>query len=242
MYNETIKCMICGKETTQINHAHLKTHGLTSVEYREMFPDAKMRIVSDKTREATRQNMIKRNKSKKGRAKSSEMFKGKEKSEEHKLALKEAKAKEDKEKRAKINGDNRRGKPQPEGYVQNMKINYGGVFRGKSGIREDLGIYVRSKWEANYARVLKHKNVNFQFEPKTFFMTREDGSQTSYTPDFYLVDSDLYVEVKGFWMDAAKEKFDLFRQQYPDIRIDVVDGEKYKIYEKHFKDIIEEWE
>ena len=62
-------CQICGKQTTQINYAHLKPHGITSSEYREMFPDAKMRVVSQKTREAVKQNMINRNKSDKARKK-----------------------------------------------------------------------------------------------------------------------------------------------------------------------------
>lgn len=34
------KCMVCGKDLEQINYGHLKTHGMTTAEYREMFPDA----------------------------------------------------------------------------------------------------------------------------------------------------------------------------------------------------------
>lgn len=116
-------------------------------------------------------------------------------------------------------------------------------FRGKAGKREDLGDqYFRSRWEANYARILELKQVQYQFEPKIFWLTRSDGSEVSYTPDFYLVKEDMYVEVKGYWMDDAKEKFDLFRQQYPEIRIDVLDSKYYRVLEKQFKDQIEEWE
>jgi hypothetical protein len=59
------------------------------------------------------------------------MFKGKPKSDKHKKALKEVKSRENKEIRAKINDDNRQGKPQPKDFVKNMKINYRGVFGGR---------------------------------------------------------------------------------------------------------------
>lgn len=110
-YNGTIKCMICGKETTQINYAHLKMHGITSKEYKEMFPGCKMRVISENAKQAAGRNLTVWNQSKEGKKTVSEALKGKGKSDEHKQALKEAKAREDKELRSKINGDNRRGKP-----------------------------------------------------------------------------------------------------------------------------------
>lgn len=108
--NEFVKCMICGKETTQINYAHLKMHGITSQQYKEMFPGCKMRIISERSKEMLRQRNIQNNSSPEMRQKVSAALKGKPKSEEHKQALRDAKAREDKELRAKINGDNRRGK------------------------------------------------------------------------------------------------------------------------------------
>jgi len=35
-------CKICGKKLVYVNWRHLKTHGLTSAEYREQFPDAQV--------------------------------------------------------------------------------------------------------------------------------------------------------------------------------------------------------
>ena len=37
---DRVKCMICGSELKSINGLHLKKHGITAREYREMFPDA----------------------------------------------------------------------------------------------------------------------------------------------------------------------------------------------------------
>lgn len=107
---ELLKYRICGKETTQINHAHLKTHGLTSKQYREMFPNDKMRILTEKQKNIAREVCIKRNKSEYMKTKVSNALKNKPKSEEHKQKLKKAKALEDKNFRAIINSNNRRGK------------------------------------------------------------------------------------------------------------------------------------
>ncbi|MNV86306.1 hypothetical protein D3C71_1803300 [compost metagenome] len=52
----------------------------------------------------------------------------------------------------------------------------------------------------------------------------------------------MYSEVKGFWYEDARQKFDLFREQYPDIKIDVVDTKVYNVLEKQFKPLIKEWE
>ena len=52
-----------------------------------------------------------------------------------------------------------------------------GVFAGntyKSGIRADLGFYVRSSWEANFARLLLYLGILFKYEPKRFLL-KEDS-------------------------------------------------------------------
>jgi hypothetical protein len=38
----------------------------------------------------------------------------------------------------------------------------------KSGYRPDLGMNVRSNWEANFARILNAYNIQFSFEPVVF--------------------------------------------------------------------------
>lgn len=170
------------------------------------------------------------------------MFKGKPKSDKHKKALKEVKSRENKEIRAKINDDNRQGKPQPKDFVKNMKINYRGVFGGRQGTRKDLSDqYFRSTWEANYARILTLLNIDYDFEIESFYIELSNKTST-YTPDFYLPSKNKYIEIKGVWIDDVKEKFDASKEQYPDIKIEVIDGKKYKRLEKMFKHRIEHWE
>lgn len=229
-----LECKICNKKFKCITNAHLKTHNTNTTIYKQMFPG-----------EILNPGLIEKNKSKEMRSKVSKALSNKPKTEDHKKALKEAKAKEDKVRRAKINGDNRRGKPMSREAIEKIakNSNQKHPYRGKAGKREDLeNVYFRSTWEANFARVLKLMRVEFQFEPKIFWLKRANGSEMSYTPDFYLPKTDEYIEVKGRWFDDAKEKFDLFKEQYPHIKIKVVDSEKYKVYESRFKHQIEEWE
>ena len=45
----------------------------------------------------------------------------------------------------------------------------GNAYRNtKSGLREDLGISMRSNWEANIARIYNAYKIEFEFEPKFF--------------------------------------------------------------------------
>ena len=92
-------------------------------------------------------------------------------------------------------------------------------FKGKivGGKRKDLeSDYFRSKWEANYARYLNQMEINWEYEPKTFWFEDIRSGTTSYTPDFYLVDSDEWVEVKGRWDSKSKTKLRRFKKYHPE--------------------------
>ena len=110
-YNgKRVRCKICGHVSTQVSPAHIKKHGITSAEYKILFPNSITRIISNKCKNIAKNICKDRNVSENQKAKVSAALSGKVKSEEHKQALKDAKAREDKELRSKINGDNRRGK------------------------------------------------------------------------------------------------------------------------------------
>ena len=109
-------------------------------------------------------------------------------------------------------------------------------FFGRGGIREDIGFYVRSRWEANFARYLIHTNQQFQYEPESFILS----NGRTYTPDFKV--GDTYFEVKGWWTDRAKEKFQMFCQQFQHIRVKIVDAAEYNRIESEYGNIILNWE
>ena len=111
--------------------------------------------------------------------------------------------------------------------------------RGKSGIRPDIddSICFYSTWEANIARVLTLMNINWQYSPKIF-----DLGKHTYRPDFYLPDSNLFLEVKNYMNDYSRERDRLFRQKYPNIKLEIISKEKYKQLESVFKPLIYKWE
>lgn len=114
-------------------------------------------------------------------------------------------------------------------------------FRGKAGKREDLdNQYFRSTWEANYARILKYLNVEYQFEPEIIWLKKLDGSEISYRPDFKV--GDLYIEIKGYWHEDAIEKMKMLKEQYPDIKLVIIELDKYNQLKKTYKSKVKVWE
>jgi len=77
--------------------------------------------------------------------------------------------------------------------------------------------YMRSSWEYKFAFFLDCSNINWQYEPKRFYM-----ENITYLPDFYLPEFDCYIEIKGFFNKNGKERFDTFKQNYPNINIKVL--------------------
>lgn len=77
------------------------------------------------------------------------------------------------------------------------------------------GIWMRSSYELKFAKFLDSKNIKWEFEPKTF----DVGNGETYTPDFYLPETDEWVEIKGYWRDDARVKFELCKLRYPELKI-----------------------
>lgn len=125
----------------------------------------------------------------------------------------------EKNKIAQIKNGKNKGKNNPMwGKTVQIKNNF------KSGFREDLGHYVRSSWEANFARVLKFLKINYEYEKQTFLL--KDG--TTYTPDFYIPNKKTFYEIKG-WVKNLKHE--MFQKEYPELSLKI-------FYEKQYKRII----
>jgi len=73
---------------------------------------------------------------------------------------------------------------------------------------------MRSSWEANFARVLSVYEIDFEFEPKVFTFPIKRGTK-AYTPDFFLQESNDWVEVKGYLDSKSKIKIKRFKRYYP---------------------------
>lgn len=74
----------------------------------------------------------------------------------------------------------------------------------------------RSQFELNLAVNLKERKIPFEYEKKK--LTYIPDPKT-YTPDFYLVDTDIYIEAKGQLTKPDRVKMILIKKQHPDLDI-----------------------
>jgi len=111
--------------------------------------------------------------------------------------------------------------------------------RGKAGIRKDISktIYFYSRWEANITRLFNYLGIKWIYQPRTFDL----GSQ-NYTPDFYLPDYSVYIEVKNFLWKYSKIRDRKFRKLYPDINLILLLKKDYLELEKKYSHLIKNWE
>jgi hypoxanthine phosphoribosyltransferase len=78
--------------------------------------------------------------------------------------------------------------------------------------------------ELECAKVLDYYGVPWLYEPRTFVLeTDEDGRVTeAFTPDFYLPEQDLFIEVtvmKQSLVTRKNRKLRKLRARYPEIKI-----------------------
>lgn len=79
------------------------------------------------------------------------------------------------------------------------------------------GNWMRSSWEVAFAKYCIKNHIKYRYESKTF-----DLGNMTYTPDFYLPETDTYIEIKGWWRDKAKVKFNAFKNKYSKVKIKVL--------------------
>ena len=78
--------------------------------------------------------------------------------------------------------------------------------------------------ELEYAKILDWYGIPWLYEPTTFVLERDDQGRVTeaFSPDFYLPDQDLYLEVtvmKQSLVTRKNRKLRKLRQQYPEVRI-----------------------
>ena len=73
-----------------------------------------------------------------------------------------------------------------------------------------------STWEVACAKRLDELGVRWIRNPslKLKYTTRGRRAR-NYIPDFYLPDHDVYIEVKGYWTEAARHKMKSVQERNP---------------------------
>ena len=78
--------------------------------------------------------------------------------------------------------------------------------------------------EAEFARILDFYGIPWEYEPRTFILARSAAGNISqaFSPDFYLPDQDLYVELTTMLPNQIRHKnrkIKRLRELYPEINI-----------------------
>jgi hypothetical protein len=66
-------------------------------------------------------------------------------------------------------------------------------------------------WEAKVVDYINANKIDFEWQPKTFKMP----NGKTYRPDLYLVEQDVWVEIKGWMRGDAQAKWDWFKSEHP---------------------------
>jgi hypothetical protein len=87
--------------------------------------------------------------------------------------------------------------------------------------------------EAELARILDYYDVRWEYEPRTFpIQWNLDGMVVeSFTPDFYLPELELYIELTTLRQNLVRRKnrkLRRLRELYPDVRVKLFYGKDFK--------------
>ena len=78
--------------------------------------------------------------------------------------------------------------------------------------------------ELEYAKILDYYGIPWMYEPRTFVLERDSEGRITeaFSPDFYLPEQDLYLEVtvmKQSLVTRKNRKLRKLRERYPDTRV-----------------------
>jgi hypothetical protein len=87
--------------------------------------------------------------------------------------------------------------------------------------------------EAEFAAILDFYCLEWQYEPRTFPLRRDAAGRVteSFTPDFYLPELDLYIELttlKQSLVTKKNRKLRRLRELYPDVKIKLLYNRDYR--------------
>lgn len=106
--------------------------------------------------------------------------------------------------------------------------NFGG--NGKSGTYN--GHIYQSSWEL--AWIVYHLDHGIEFiRPTEYFEYEFEGKIRKYYPDFYLINNNEYVEVKGFWSENTEAKINSVLDK--GLKITVIGGNDITPYLEYYK-------
>ncbi len=87
--------------------------------------------------------------------------------------------------------------------------------------------------EAEFASILDFYQLEWEYEPRSFPLRHDDAGRVieSFTPDFYLIDLDLYIELttlKQSLVTKKNRKLRRLRELYPEVKIKLLYNRDYR--------------
>ncbi|MBZ0158744.1 cytidylate kinase family protein [Candidatus Methylomirabilis sp.] len=87
--------------------------------------------------------------------------------------------------------------------------------------------------EEEFAKVLDFYQIRWEYEPRTFPLAWDEAGNAAeaFSPDFYLVDFDLFIELTTLKQSLVTEKnrkIRRFRELYPEVALKVFYGRDYR--------------
>jgi hypoxanthine phosphoribosyltransferase len=87
--------------------------------------------------------------------------------------------------------------------------------------------------EAEFARILDFYQIAWEYEPKTFVLRQDDAGNIieAFSPDFYLPEQDLYIELTTMeqrLITKKHRKLRRLRELYPNINIKLLNRSDFK--------------
>ena len=100
----------------------------------------------------------------------------------------------------------------------------GGCAQKAAISRKYSGTVFANEAEVECARLLDYYGIRWEYEPRSFPLeTDEEGRVVeAFTPDFFLPEQDLYLEVtvmKQSLVTRKNRKIRKFRERYPDVKV-----------------------
>lgn len=96
---------------------------------------------------------------------------------------------------------------------------------GKSKWFEIAGKKVQGTWELFFANKFEELGIKW-IKPGTnndIWKYEWEGKIKSYSPDFYLPDYNLWLEIKGYWWGRDKEKMEIVKKTYPERKLIIIE-------------------
>ncbi|MBP1904978.1 hypothetical protein J2Z32_001603 [Paenibacillus turicensis] len=107
---------------------------------------------------------------------------------------------------------------------------------------KDLDEILRSTWEANIARLLNEKGIEWKYEKERYEVDLDKEQKANYLPDFVLPNEKVIIEVKGFWDTYSLKAYTAAKAKYTEWTFLHVDSDIYHSLNQVYKDKVSNWD